>query len=255
MKSISRSLLVIAATTVFALGCDTEGEKHYEITVGWNISGQQTCKAILISPETGEPETVDLEAVVVTVYKDKNYRLAPTPQDARVTQSQGACQHGEIVLQDLQRGNYWVTVEAFAQLESDSKAYPYYFGEGALKVPGPANETTNFTLAVGKGDILVDWYFEPKEKCPANGTMKLAMTAGSGINNYSSKEKIECDADGGMLVTGKSWDTYQLTLETYDENNRLTHRGTCVDDDENGMEKFVLHPGETYECWVKLFAI
>jgi hypothetical protein len=81
------------------------------------------------------------------------------------------------------------------------------------------------------------------------------LTAGWVKNKYNSKHKLDCDADGGVLVTGKSWDTYQVTLEAYDDNNNLTHRGTCVDDDEADIGEFVLHPGEMYECWVKLFAI
>lgn len=255
MKSISTSLLIAAfAATLGATACNSENEKSYTATVGWNISGQSTCQAILVAPGATDPQTVTLEKMVVTVYEDEEYKTALNIEDTRITVGETDCSDYTIELDELPRGTYWVTVEAYAQREGDSKAYPYYSGERQLKVPATDGATTNVTLTVGKGDVRVRWGFDFLDKCGVDATVKVSLDAGSIINDYSTNELVDC-AQENIFVAGRSWDTYELTLEAYDADNKLTHAGTCVDSAKQDIGEFELHPGEVYECEVFLHKI
>lgn len=220
-----RQVLVLAVAGVFAAmsaACDSEDNKTYDVTVSWNIGGAQLCSALVSADET-----VDFEDVTITVYENEGDEEA---FDGPFTVP---CESFSYDIPRLDRGTYWVEIEAWGVL--DDMDLPIYSQGGEVRAPEEQDDGYSFGLMQSSSAIKVVWDFEAG-MCGANGIENVVVNPGD--------EEIPCD-DGFFTIEDLvGFSTYTVSVDGLDAEGEIAMSGTETD--------IYLRPGEVYESFVIL---
>jgi len=228
-------ILIVAAFvgvgTVF-LSCDSDEAKTYDVPITWNIGGIENCTTAAI-PQAGN-QSLTFQQVVVAVYDEEG---DPQPLEQPFPAS---CNDFGYTIPRLERGTYFVTLDAMASLDGDYLGY--FHGEGLIEAPAEDENGYAFPLSLGTGSVNVSWSFENGKMCGANNVEMVRVTI------VDESEDIPCN-DGEYLVEDLQWNNYSLTVKGYDAEGNETWSGTY---EEN---PFLVKPGVLLEPNVVLSEI
>ncbi len=223
MKRLMTFLAIFGLAASFVVaGCDSEDNKTYDVPISWTIGGAELCSA-LVTPT----ETVEFDNVTITVYKNEG------DEDAMDGPFTVPCSDFNTAIPRLDRGNYWVLVEAWG--EYDDMELPLYSEAKAVKAPAQDDDGYTFVLVQSKAKIEVTWDFEIG-MCGANDVedVQIGMV----------EEEIPCD-DGVYTIEDLSgFQSYTVEVEGLDSDGETVLSGS--------EENIFLLPGQLYESIVIL---
>ena len=240
MRRTLLGLTAIAIVTIVVLlaACDSEDESSYNVTIFWTIAGQKICQQPLSDKYGGGMLVFD--TIQIMLYKNKNDEQPYRTSTAR-------CEDASYTIEDLDRGNYWVEVEAMAEdpvttvdggatSTPSGQSHAYYVAAQEITVPSIDNKEYEFSLQMGTGSIDVSWDFAARGQCSAewNAVTKVEVSLTGKLYNYNSGD-VACEV-GQYSFTDVDWDTYEVAVTGYDINGNSTHYGKS----ENPIE---IRPG------------
>ena len=223
MKHLMILAMAIASVTTAVLlpSCDSEDSASYEATVAWEIGGLPTCTSSELSEELGGG-VLEFDTIQITVWKDKkdieNESKKPVFEGLKTD-----CSEMEYTIQKLDRGKYYVVVEAIATHQGVT--LPYY--KGGEEITVPSDETTYVSLRVSTGSVTVGWGFD-RGVCGTNHVeeVEVIFKNESGGRDPGSSGKIPCDEE--YRFDDLAWGFYSLEVKGYDADGKMTHRGSYV---------------------------
>jgi hypothetical protein len=233
MKKVVNILaILLVGTCIVMAGCEDDEVSTHDVTIGWNISNMDVCSQRLegdyLVPDAG-PDLI-FNDVVVQLYENQG-------DDDSFDRATEDCNSFQTTFHNLERGDYFVTVEAMA--DYDGVELPYFQSDpddGNIVVPSVGDEPYDFRLELGTGKVMIEWGFE-KGVCSANDVSKLHITLQGGKSHHSHvNENVLCDS-AEWLVEGVEWDTYSIEIEGYAADGTRTLSGSTTDD-------FKVRPGE-----------
>jgi hypothetical protein len=184
-----------------------------------------TCDAIV----TGG-ETITFDKMIISVYDSEN-------DDEPIAEpDETDCTDFSYTIPRLERGSYFVTIEAMAT-DDDGDYLPYYKGSGKVVSPQPEDDEYIFTLLQNKGKLTVTWGFDNYGQCAANGVKEVEMTL---LN-----DPIDCEL-GEYVFDELDWTSYSVEVDGIDGSDNVTWRGAY----ENNP--FEVKPGTAIEVLVIL---
>ncbi len=228
--NIFLGVLVVSISAVF--GCDSESNKKYDITVGWDIAGVDICESVPIPQLDGDILVFDeMEIEVYDPDEDTETPIAAYTAD---------CTDFEFVIPDLSRGTYDVEIGAVA--EHNGESLPYF--QASLEVDVPSDEEYTASLSLGTGSVRVGWGFD-QGFCVSNEVETIGIQLTGETNDYEATD-VPC-SDEIYLIDNVKWDTYSLTVQGFDADELLTHTGDASSD-------FEVKPGQVIidEAFVNL---
>jgi hypothetical protein len=183
-------------------GCDSESSKKYNVDIFWQIAGADVCTA---NPGVGTVGELTFDKVRISIYESQD--STTTVQTADVD-----CGDFSYTIEGLSRGNYWVRVDAMAQIEGDDEPLPYYQAAQEINAPSDAElpDGYKFALEVGKATVEVVWDFETAGMCPQHGVVDVV------ISIDPEDAFIPCE-DGSYVIEGVSWQMQTITVSGYAE--------------------------------------
>jgi hypothetical protein len=227
-----------AVLLLMQMGCGSESTKTYPFTGVWSFSGQ---KGVCSQPIPGG--TIEFSSIYVSVYSDESD--IENDKDPIDTVSV-PCDEGSFVVEDLERGSYYVVVEAMAEDpvivpegdagvsdtdNADPQTRAYFISSDTVVVPTSGDEPVEFEMKINNGSILVTWDFAEGGSCSSewNNVAKvdIELTGTKSINDQSSG-KIACNTSGKQefLFDDLDWDVYTVTITGYDSTGAETHTGS-----------------------------
>lgn len=248
------ALAMVISTLLFS--CDSESKKTYDVDVEWRINRVQECEAIV--KDGGQ---LNFSEIVITVWDDEDD--IAEGKDPIAVEDGIDCGDFEYTLSDMDRGKYFVVVEAIADYEGQE--LPYFQGSEELTVPSDDPTEVDLYLSVGK--VTAVWGFENRRMCGANDVEEVRAYLRVGSDEEDSGP-IDCEL-GEFVFENLDWDYYELEIEGMDANGEVTHRGTYIadvednpsgdagDDDAGPEDENLLdvRPGSDIEAFVELVAI
>ena len=206
---------------VFALAstsCDSENS-NYDVTVGWTMMGFQTCETMPL-PQLNN-ETLVFEEVHIEVFEEEN-------TDDPIIFDDVPCDDYFYTIQNLDEGEYVVTLDAMADYEGQNIA----FFQMTMDVEAPAEEDEYVDdWEVGKGTVQVSWGFE-SGFCVGNGVDSIDITLESVTGSADFDENgVDC-VDEIYVFEEIQWDTYRVVVRGYDMDGTQTHYGESDEDFE-----------------------
>ena len=240
MKSVFRATLAVLFFVI--AGCHSDDSTTYDFKGVWLFSDlPEVCSQTL--PTSLGGGTLKFETIRVRVFSSE------TAVDPIKTVSV-PCSEGYFVVEDLNRGSYFVKVEAMAEdpvevppsieesdtgdLNDDSDNFvpeirAYYLGTSVVVVPNSYDEVIEFDMKINKGSIEVTWDFEAGSCAGDWNNVKnvnITLKGTSSLNNHDSGQ-LACDQKGQSYLFDKlNWDVYTITVTGFDPNNKETHIGT-----------------------------
>ncbi len=225
-----------AALFLMQMGCGDDSTKTYSFTGVWSFSGQ---KAVCSQPVPGG--TVEFSSIRASVYNDEG---DIEKGNAPVETVSVSCDEGMFVVEDLDRGSYYVLVEAMAQDpvvepegdagvddSSERETRAYYVSSETVVIPASGDEKIEFEMKMNNGSIKVTWDFAEGGSCSSDwnnvAKVDVELEGTHSINNQSSG-KIACNTSGKQeyLFEDLDWDTYTVTVTGYDSKGAETHTGS-----------------------------
>ncbi len=221
MKRLSILMVAAVIVTVSALlfSCDSEEKKTYEVTVTWEIGGIPSCESSPLPADFGG-EPLNFDEIAVTVYDDEKdiaKGKAPIMEGLKTD-----CSDMEYTIEDIDRGSYFVVIEAIAT--HDGETLPYFKGRTEIDVPN--DEPTAVSLSKNTGSINVGWSFENLRMCGSNDVEEVKIILKSEGDTMES-DPIPCD-DGDYTFEGLDWDFYELQVEGMDSGGDVIFKGTYM---------------------------
>jgi hypothetical protein len=220
MRNTCFAILIGAALVGAACaGCDSESSKKYDVDVFWQIAGADVCTA---NPGVGTVDELTFNTVRISVYEDQG--STTTIQTADVD-----CSDFSYTIEGLKRGNYWVRVDAMAQIEGDDEPLPYYQSEQEILAPSDADypEGYKFALEVGRATVEVRWDFDQVGySCVDYGVEDVDISI--------ADEIVPCNGDNGQIyvVEDVSWNTYTIAIDGLDADGNPVAHGDYNDGNE-----------------------
>lgn len=226
-------LLLMAAMVVLPLvsGCDSEEEKTYELTVGWNISGFNTCQTFLPVGQYAQDE-ITFTQVKINIYEDET---ATETVQSTITAD---CLFYEQEIKGLDRGSYFVTVDAYG--DYDGQELAFFHGESTASVPGD-NNTLNIPLTVGLGQIAVNWGFNSVFTC---GITQAGEVTDVVVDINGESFSAPCGQGGIVLSKINPGTSNTITARALDANGDMLYQAA------HAANPFHVLPGEVYPASV-----
>ena len=146
------------------------------------------CRAYLPEGEFAQDDVV-FDSVEINIYEDETAETAIQPPVSV------PCETFSYTIARLDRGSYYVTVDALTDWDGDELAF--FTGATTVAVSGD-DATADVNLAVGKGDVRVIWRFASGLICGADqagevtnivvtmGDMEMAAACGDGQVIFAS---------------------------------------------------------------------
>ncbi|MBN2342721.1 MAG: hypothetical protein JXX29_16880 [Deltaproteobacteria bacterium] len=233
MKNIQTLIILISfIISAFAFSaCDSEEGGTHDLVVHWNIAGLNVCKAFLPEGQYAQDELV-FTTVEVNIYEDETEETAI---QAPITANCGA---GQTRITRLDRGSYFVTVDAFTDYDGSELAF--FRGESEVSVPAPGN-VVDIPLMVGDGKIEVTWQFAGGMTCGLDHAGEIA-------DIVVSLDGVDYEAacgDGRIVIEDVFPDSeYRITAVA------LNKDGDVVYDAIHDGNPFEVLPGQVYPATV-----
>lgn len=226
MKRLMILAMLIASVTtaVMILSCDSEDAATYEATVVWNIGNVPTCTSSTLSDDLGGG-VLEFDTIQITVWKNEkdieNEDKEPVLKDLTTD-----CSNMEYTIQKLNRGKYYVVVEAIATYQG--MTLPYF--KGGEEITVPSDEITDVSLSLTTGSVTVGWGFD-RGVCGTNGVeeVEVIFKAERAGRDPGPSGKVPCDDE--YRFDGLSWGFYSLEVKGYDADGKLTYEGSYVAED------------------------
>lgn len=225
LKTISGALLVLASLSIVA--CNTESTQTYDLNIEWTIGGSKDCNASF------NKEDVALVGIEIALYESEADAQSGT---GPIEKSNAMCASNTHQVSRLQRGKYWVTVQAIGRI--DGRDLPLYEGVQKVSVPVVDDKTVRFTLIQATGEILMEWNF-PRLCGFATANEVASVEISSSFDSIT----VPC-TDGSYTFEDVIAGEYEITMTALDIKGNIL--GTV-----NSDEPFMLYPGESYNEFLK----
>jgi hypothetical protein len=262
---MKRQITIIGAVTAVALfalviSCDSEDKKTYDADIEWEINNSELCQALVENEYGGG--TFDFDQVTIKIWDDEKDIAAE--KDPIFEREDIGCDEFKFTVKDMDRGNYYVELKAWA--DYDGEYLPYFKGTAELTVPSDEPAKVNLTRA--SGSVLVSWGFENYKQCGAVDVEEIQIILDAEGETPIKPDRIPCST-GEYKIDDLDWIYYELTVEGLDADGEVTHRGTYIaeesdnpDDgdagDDAGTENLNLldvRPGSERDAFVLLLEV
>lgn len=204
--------IAAAAALVGALcaACDSEDDPKYDVGIFWQIAGADTCQIVL------DGEVMTFDNVRISVYEEE--AAETTLQTATVP-----CTDYSHTIANLERGTYWVRVDALAMRADDTEPLPYYQAESGIRAPSNAEyaEGYKFALEVGTATVEIRWDFaDVGYSCSDYGIEDVDISI--------ADELVECSTLN-YTVENVAWNTYTVAIDGLDAEGVPVAHGDYAD--------------------------
>jgi hypothetical protein len=229
---MKRQITIIGAAFAVALfavvmSCDSEDKKTYDAEIEWQINNSTLCKA-LVEDEYGGG-TFDFDQVTIKIWDDeKDIAAGKAPVFKR---EDIGCDEFNFTVEDMDRGNYYLELKAWA--DYDGEYLPYFKGNGELTVP--SDEPTRVNLTRASGSVLVSWGFENYAMCGAVDVEEIQITLEAEGEAPIKPDRIPCDT-GKYKIGDLDWNHYKLTVEGLNADEKVTHSGTYIAEESDNPD-------------------
>lgn len=230
-KKIKMMLAALLATAAMAGGCDSEDEKTYDLTVGWNINGFEICSSNLPETQFAQSEVV-FTTVQVNVYEDET-KAQSVQAPISVPCAQFATQ-----ITRLPRGKYYVTLDAYADYDGD--VIPFFQGEKEVSIPKDGDSIT-IPLVAGTGEILVYWQFSGGKTCGVDMAGEVTDVA---IFVNGQQTKTTCGSGQVLLPDIAMGTSYTVSAQALDASGNVLYTAQYLP--SVSATEFTVLPGERY---------
>ncbi|MCP4674289.1 MAG: hypothetical protein GY854_01980 [Deltaproteobacteria bacterium] len=230
MKRMVKIITMVVLTAVIGLafipGCDSEDEKTYDINISWEILGFSQCVTTL--PEKFGGGQMAFTKMKIYVYENEG--------DEETVQNpfETPCSDKQTTIYNLERGQYFVVVEAIANHQE--QVLPYFEGTATIDVPAENEDKVHpIPLNQNTGSIEVGWGFDNYRQCNDSSVMvsEVKIILVGKDNKYETDPPIPC-SEANYLFEDLKWDLYTLTIVGFNEEGEPTHRGTWGSTDADG---------------------
>jgi hypothetical protein len=179
---------LLFTSVLLLFGCDEEVNENYDLTVRWNISGMPLCRTWLPADEF-DRDDLTFDVVEISVYADETAQTAIQPP-VRVS-----CEDFQYTIPRLERGRYYVIVDALTQWADQEVAF--FSGADSVAV-NQKGATMDIPLIIGTGEVRVIWRFESGRICGAVSAGEVKQI------EVTMDQQIATAAcgDGQLMLTG-----------------------------------------------------
>jgi hypothetical protein len=149
-KSSASTFLITCVLCLFLNACDSDPVETFDLEVSWAIAGQRLCSALLPEEEFSV-DRIEFIHMTINLYKDEDLKN-PLQNATKVP-----CTDFSHTITRLERGKYFVKVEAYAEYEE--QVFPFFSGVEEIRITSDG-DTIQVPLSLGGGEIQVVWKFE-----------------------------------------------------------------------------------------------